>query len=173
MSTEETPSKKKKKSSKTPKKLKKPKKNQENSYSRVENLDGDADVEQGISQDPETAVPYPEANKATFTPKPVPPEVPFPELLDDSPELTSGGNSLPNVPKYHKKPKGVRKVASRVVNQSVEKTAKWCSLEKCCCIFLIFIVFFLMILAGVTYEDHTPRMLPEDFQNKLKILRNL
>lgn len=111
------------------KKLKKPKKRQkENSYVRVE-------------IDEEEALRNPDAPR---------PELPYPEV--DC--LTSNGNSLPNTPMVHPKPRGFRAPTSVLANTCRARTRACCTYNKFACVIFTWIFALAIFLAGVSYEDH-------------------
>jgi hypothetical protein len=120
------------------KKLERPKKNQNlNSYVSV-----DVDEEEALR------VPEP--------PKPV---VPYPEVEEIN-DLTSNGNSLPNVPMVHPRPKGIRASTSIVANTCRARTQNCCSYSRVGCVVFTLVFAFVIFLAGITYEDHHIRMEP-------------
>jgi len=133
----------KKKRSKA-KKVKKPKKNEHlNSYSRVDFDESDEEKGFGEIHDSKTAAV----------------DVPYPEV-DDAPRLTINGNSLPNVPRVHPKPKGVIPATSRVLNTCWDRSQCGSVDRRCLGVLMMVVIMFIVFLAGISYEEHVVKTDP-------------
>lgn len=133
----------KKKRSKS-KKAKKAKKNENlHSYFSVDGDESDEEKALGENYDSKTAdndVPYPD--------------------LDDAPRLTINGNSLPNVPRVHPKPKRVIPATTKVLNTCWDRSQCGSVDRRCIGVLMMVVIMFIVFLAGVTYEEHVVKTDP-------------
>jgi hypothetical protein len=87
-------------------------------------------------------------------------DVPYPDL-DDAPRLTINGNSLPNVPRVHPKPKRVIPATTKVLNTCWDRSQCGSVDRRCIGVLMMVVIMFIVFLAGVTYEEHVVKIDPD------------